>query len=59
MADPRKKTAVKARTFRLHVPRVAQLEELAERHNTSQNLMINKLIQEAHLKLMRKKERTA
>ena len=59
MADPRKKTPVEARTFRLHLPRVSQLVELAERRDSSQNQVINDLIAEAHVKLMRAAERRA
>ena len=51
MADPRVKVQTQTFYARLHLPRVVELKALAEKHNMSQNMVVNTLIQDAAKRL--------
>ncbi len=48
MADPRFKIECKHVTFRLHMPRAAELTALAKAYGLSENMTINTLIQKGY-----------
>lgn len=54
MADPRIKTPTQPITFRLHLPRYKELQELAEQHGMSNNQLVNEMIKTTYEKLKNK-----